>query len=132
GVGYGGRSSGSARRSVRNRIRSERRGRTSMDTAAKGSGALRSAGSQYVFLYAALAALAIFVAGAWAAWRYAPLADPYEPAAERSLSQRLVSPVERNAFMRLPFVRRPLNDVFALRGTGHVWVAGDDGLILHS
>jgi len=100
--------------------------------AATGSGTSGTPRVQNAFLYLALFALAVFVAAAWAAWRYAPLRDPYEPASQRSFGQWLVSPLERNAFMRLPVVGRDLVSVFALRGTQHIWATGDDGLILHS
>ncbi len=83
-------------------------------------------------LYAALACLIAFAGAAWWSWRYAPLPDPFEPAESQTWWQWLTTPIERNAFRRLPVVTGDLNGVFALKGTDHVWAVGDGGLILHS
>ncbi len=83
-------------------------------------------------LYSALACLLVFVGAAWWSWRYTPLPDPFEPAESRTFWQRLTTPIEENAFRRLPVITGDLNGVFALKGTDHVWAVGDGGLIVHS
>lgn len=83
-------------------------------------------------LYSAIACLMVFVGAAWWSWRYAPLPDPFEPAEPRTFWQGLTTPIEENAFRRLPVITGDLKGVFALKGTDHVWAVGDGGLILHS
>jgi photosystem II stability/assembly factor-like uncharacterized protein len=83
-------------------------------------------------LYSAIACLVVFVGAAWWSWRYAPLPDPFEPAESRTFWQCLTTPIEHNAFRRLPVITGDLHGVFALKGVDHVWAVGDGGLMLHS
>ncbi|MGH8536010.1 MAG: YCF48-related protein [Gammaproteobacteria bacterium] len=83
-------------------------------------------------LYAAIACLIGFAGGAWWSWRYAPLPDPFQPAESRTFWQWLTTPIEENAFRRLPVIGGGLSGVFALKGTEHVWAVGYGGLIVHS
>ncbi len=63
------------------------------------------------------------------ALRQAPRSDPFSPL---TLGEKIFSPQERNAFLRLPVVSGQLNSVFVVPGSGHIWVAGNSGLLLVS
>ena len=81
-------------------------------------------------VWAAAAAL-VFAASTAAAFRQDPRPDPY--AAPRFPSAAWwASPVETNAYKRVPVVRPGLNGVFALDGTDEVWAVGGGGLVLHT
>ena len=80
----------------------------------------------------AIACLVVFGVAAWWSWRYAPLPDPFEPTESRTFGQWLTTPIEENAFRRLPVITGDLHGVFAVKGTDHVWAVGDGGLIVHS
>ncbi|MEO8335754.1 MAG: P-loop NTPase fold protein [bacterium] len=73
----------------------------------------------------------VLVAGTFAAIVQPPRAEPMRESSVTSLDW-WVQPVERNAILRLPVSKGPLNAVFALRGTDEVWFAGNGGLVIHS
>lgn len=75
--------------------------------------------------------LLVFLACSWVAFRQEPHPDAYRQSSLLTADWWLY-PVEINAPRRLPLIQADLNDVFALKGTGHVWVVGGGGLILHS
>jgi photosystem II stability/assembly factor-like uncharacterized protein len=77
------------------------------------------------------AALLLFLIFSWIAFRQEPHPDPYWRSTPLH-ADWWVNPVEFNASRRLPRVWADFNDVFALKGTGHVWVVGGGGLVLHS
>jgi photosystem II stability/assembly factor-like uncharacterized protein len=78
-----------------------------------------------------VAALLVFLISSWIAFRQEPRPDAYRQANPMQLDWWRY-PVEFNADQRLPRLWADLNDVYALKGTGHVWVVGNAGLILHS
>lgn len=77
------------------------------------------------------AALLVFLVSSWIAFHQEPHPDAYRQADPTQLGWWRY-PVELNADRRLLWVRVDLNDVYALKETGHVWVVGGGGLILHS
>ena len=83
-------------------------------------------------LYSAIACLVVFVGAAWWSWRYAPLPDPFEPAESRTFWQGLTTPIEENAFRRLPVITGDLHGVYALKGSKHAWAVAQGASILHS
>src|SRR5262245_3350221 len=87
---------------------------------------------RYAALYAAVLGFITLTAAAWFSWRYVPPPAPWEPTSARSPWQWLTEPLEWNAFQRMPSVHTRLNGVFAALGGAHLWVVGDDGLILKS
>lgn len=78
-------------------------------------------------------ALLLFLLSSWIAFRQEPCPNVYAHERTNPLyTDWWLRPIEVNAPLRLPEVQADLNDVFALQGTGHVWVVGSGGLILHS
>jgi len=76
-------------------------------------------------------AASVAAAGSAGAFLQPVRPDPYASPSARSLDWWF-SPLEQNAFKRLPATTGPLNGVHALRKSEHVWVVGDGGLLLHS
>jgi len=58
-----------------------------------------------------------------------PLTDPVE---DPSVLNWLAYPLELNPLMKAHHISVDLNGIFHLSGTGHVWIVGNGGLILHS
>lgn len=73
--------------------------------------------------------LGVFIAATFCALTQPPRPDPFAPG---TLAEKFFYPYEQNGFMRLPMVSGDLNDVFVIPGSGHIWVAGNGGLILVS
>ena len=72
-----------------------------------------------------VSALLLFLAGSWIAFRQEPC--PHVYAHERTnplYTDWWLRPIEINAPLRLPEVQADFNDVFALKGTDHVWAVG--------
>ncbi|HEX6898904.1 MAG TPA: YCF48-related protein [Thermoanaerobaculia bacterium] len=78
-----------------------------------------------------VAALLVFVLSTVVAFRQEPRPDAYRQANPLQVDWWRY-PIEFNADRRLPRVWADLNDVYSLKGTGHVWVVGNAGLVLHS
>jgi hypothetical protein len=81
-------------------------------------------------LWLAAAGLVVVVSIALA-WTQALRSDPY---ASPPISDPAwwLSPIERNAFRRLPVIVTDLNDVFVVPGTEITWAVGSGGMIAHS
>lgn len=71
----------------------------------------------------------LYAVATFFAFKQPPRPNPFKPP---TLAERLFSPLEQNAFMRLPRMAGNINDVFALPGGKLIWIVGDDGLIVHS
>src|SRR5262245_57880937 len=81
-------------------------------------------------LFVALVCALTFGAASWWSWRAGSLLDPFAPPKSVSIWDWATSPLEWNAFQRLPVVTGDVNGAFAVGQ--HVWVVGAAGLILHS
>jgi photosystem II stability/assembly factor-like uncharacterized protein len=80
-------------------------------------------------MLAGIAALALAVASTVVAFRQTTRPDPFRPA---TLAERLLHPMQANAFAQGQVIRSDLRTVFALPDGDHVWAAGTGGLLLRS
>jgi photosystem II stability/assembly factor-like uncharacterized protein len=80
-------------------------------------------------LLIALTALAIAATSFALAFRQTIRPDPFRPA---TLAERLLYPMQANAFAQGQVIRSDLRTVFALPDGEHVWAAGSGGLLLRS
>src|ERR1051325_1210971 len=81
-------------------------------------------------LILALACTALFGVASWWSWRAGALLEPLASSDSISTWDWLTSPLEWNAFQRLPVVTGDVDGTFAVGQK--VWVVGASGLILHS
>ncbi|HEX2091382.1 MAG TPA: YCF48-related protein [Longimicrobiaceae bacterium] len=80
-------------------------------------------------LIAAVSAAALALASFAVAFRQTTHPDPFRPA---TLPERLLYPMQANAFAQGQVIRSDLRTVFALDDGEHVWSAGTGGLLLRS